>query len=102
MAKKDNTIKAKPLGDRILVKATLNEEQTKGGIIIPSSISSDALRGEVVSVGNGLYTQAGVKIPMAVEVGDTVLYDKHSAVEIRLGDETYLLLRESDLLVVLR
>jgi chaperonin GroES len=98
----ENVIKAKPLGDRIIIKEMLAEETTQGGIILASSVVQDLLKGKVEAVGEGLYTQTGVKIPMTVEVGDVVLYNKFNATELRLGNEVYVILRESDLLVVMR
>ena len=100
--KKEVALKAKPLGDRVLIKPLKTEEATAGGIILPSSISDDQLKGEVASIGEGLYTQTGIKIPMTVKVGDTVLYSKFNASEVRLNDIVYQVMRESDLVMVLR
>lgn len=94
---------AKPLGDRILVKiSTQTEEKTASGIIIPDSVKSeDTKTGEVVSVGNGLFTQTGDTIPMTVKVGDEVLYPPFVGTELKFDGQKYLLLRESEALMVI-
>lgn len=94
-----------PLGDRVLVKVEkAGEKKTASGFILPeSTLSDDVKLGTVIKVGNGLYTQNGVKIPMEVSVGDIVSippYD-HQGQKMKLNGETYLLLRESELLMII-
>ena len=96
---------AKPLGDRVLVTELEGEaSQTAGGIIIPDSAKSeDVKRAIVEAVGDGIYTQSGVPIPMSVKVGDEVILPPyHQGVEIKVGGKKYILLRESELLMVIR
>ena len=97
---------AKPLGDRVLLTELDSKEETKtaSGIIIPDSAKSeDVKRARVEAVGDGLYTQAGVAIPMTVKVGDEVILPPyHQGQEIKVGGNKYLLLRESELLMVIR
>ena len=96
---------AKPLGDRVLLTELDKEaEKTVGGIIIPDSVrQEDVKRAKVESVGPGIYTQSGVAIPMSVKVGDEVILPPyHQGVEIKVGGNKYLLLRESELLMVIR
>ena len=96
---------AKPLGDRVLLTELEAEaSQTAGGIIIPDSAKSeDVKRAKVEAVGDGIYTQSGVAIPMSVKVGDEVILPPyHQGVEIKVGGNKYLLLRESELLMVIR
>ena len=96
---------AKPLGDRVLLTELEAEaSQTAGGIIIPDSAKSeDVKRAIVEAVGDGIYTQSGVAIPMSVKVGDEVILPPyHQGVEIKVGGNKYLLLRESELLMVIR
>jgi chaperonin GroES len=93
----------KPLGDRVLVKYTdVGEKKSKTGIILKdSSTRGETVWGEVLAVGNGLYTQSGNKIPMEVKVGDNVMYKKDMVGDpIIIEDEKYLLFRESELLMV--
>jgi chaperonin GroES len=96
---------AKPLGDRVLL-TELQEAavKTAGGIIIPDSAKSeDVKRARVEAVGDGLYTQAGVAIPMTVKVGDEVILPPyHQGVEVKVSGSKYILLRESELLMVIR
>ena len=94
---------AKPLGDRVLIETQV-EEKTVNGIIIPDSAKmGDNKIGKVVSVGEGIYTNDGVKIPMSVKVGDKVMMPfAGSAQKVKLGDEEFLLFREQELLMVIR
>jgi chaperonin GroES len=96
---------AKPLGDRVLLTELEGEaSKTTGGIIIPDSAKSeDVKRARVDAVGDGLFTQSGVAIPMSVKVGDEVILPPyHQGVEIKVGGNKYILLRESELLMVIR
>jgi chaperonin GroES len=96
---------AKPLGDRVLLTELEGEaSKTAGGIIIPDSAKSeDVKRAKVDAVGDGLFTQSGVAIPMSVKVGDEVILPPyHQGVEIKVGGNKYILLRESELLMVIR
>lgn len=96
---------AKPLGDRVLLTEMEAEAATTAyGIIIPDSAKSeDVKRAKVEAVGDGLFTQSGVAIPMSVKVGDEVILPPyHQGVEIKVGGNKYLLLRESELLMVIR
>ena len=96
---------AKPLGDRVLLKEIEGEAQTTAsGIIIPDSAKTeDVKRAKVESVGPGIYTQSGVAIPMSVEVGDEVILPPyHQGQEIKIGGNKYIILRESEILMVLK
>ena len=96
---------AKPLGDRVLLTEIETKEQTtQSGIIIPDSAKSeDVKRARVEAVGDGLFTQSGIAIPMSVKVGDEVILPPyHQGQEIKVGGNKYLLLRESELLMVIR
>jgi chaperonin GroES len=95
---------AKPLGDRVLLSEIEVQEQKIGGIIIPDSVKlEDVKRAIVESVGPGIYTQNGTLIPMNVEVGDEVILPPyHQGQEVKLGGKKYLLLRESEILMVLK
>jgi chaperonin GroES len=95
---------AKPLADRVLIKTEKEVTKTAGGIILPETAEArDTKIGTVVSVGEGVYTNDGVKIPMQVKVGDKVMMPfAGSAQKVKLGDEDYLLFREQELLMVMR
>ena len=94
-------IKVKPLGDRVLVKPLDEEEQVKGGIIIPDTAKEKPQRGEVTAVGDGKTDDSGKKIAMSVKPGDTVLYGKYSGTEVKLDDEDYLIMSEGDILGII-
>jgi chaperonin GroES len=87
-----------PLGDRVVLKRASAEETTAGGIVLPDSAQDKPQRGEVVAVGDGYVKNDGTKIPLTVKEGDQVLFTSYGGEEISLGDEDYLLLRESDIL----
>ena len=72
--------KLKPVNDKIVVKTKSKEEEvTEGGILLPDTVDSGKLLdGEVVSVGKGMYSANGTLIPVVVDVGDTILYNKHA------------------------
>ena len=97
---------AKPLGDRVLLTELDSKEETKtaSGIIIPDSAKSeDVKRAKVEAVGDGLFTQNGVAIPMSLKVGDEVILPPyHQGQEIKIGGNKYLLMRESEVLMVIR
>ena len=93
--------KVKPLGDRVLVKPVEEDEQVKGGIIIPDTAKEKPQRGEIVAVGDGKLGDSGNRIALSVKAGDTVLYGKYSGTEVNLDDEDYLIMPEGDILAVI-
>ena len=93
-------IKVKPLADRVVVKALEESEQMRGGLYIPDTAKEKPQQGEVVAVGPGKMTDEGNRIDPEVNVGDKVLYGKYSGTEVTVGDEQYLILRESDVLAI--
>jgi len=96
---------AKPLGDRVLLTELEGVPQTTlSGIIIPDSAKTeDVKRAIVESIGPGIYTQSGTLIPMNVKVGDEVILPPyHQGVEIKVGGNKYILLRESEILMVIQ
>lgn len=93
-------MKIKPLADRILVKPIDQPEKKKGGIIIPDTAKEKPQEGEVIAIGLGRLTDAGERITPEVKKGDKVLFGKYSGTEISVGDENYLIMRESDVLAI--
>jgi chaperonin GroES len=89
----------KPLSDRVVVKATDEAEQMRGGLYIPDTAKEKPQQGEVIAAGPGKY-EDGKLVPMSVKVGDKVLYGKYSGTEITLDGGQYLILRESDVLAI--
>jgi chaperonin GroES len=92
--------KLRPLHDRVLVKRIEEQEQIRGGIIIPDSAKEKPQEGEVIAVGNGKLLENGTRIEPGVHAGDRVLFGKYSGTEIKLDDEEYLILREEEILGV--
>jgi chaperonin GroES len=96
----------KPLGDRVLLTELDSEKEltTASGIIIPDSAKTeDIKRAKVESVGEGLFTQAGVPIPMSLKPGDEVILPPyHQGQEVKIGGKKYLIMRESEVLMVIR
>lgn len=86
----------KPLADRVLVRPVAAEEKTVGGIIIPDTAKEKPLKGEVIAVGNGTKDE-----DMIVKAKDQVLYGKYAGTEIELDGETYLIMRQSDILAII-
>lgn len=91
----------KPLYDRVLVKRIESEDKTKGGLFIPDSAKEKPLEGEVVAVGAGKILDNGTLRPVCVKPGDRVLFAKYAETEIKLNNESFLLLKEDDLLGVI-
>jgi len=90
----------KPLHDKVLIKRVDEETKTAGGIIIPDTAKEKPSEGVVEAVGNGFRTEDGKIIPMSVKVGDRVLFAKWGGTEIKVGAETRLIVKESDILAV--
>jgi chaperonin GroES len=93
--------KVKPLGDRVLVKPEEEEEQIKGGIIIPDTAKEKPQRGKVVAVGDGKVDDSGNKITPSVKSGDVVLYGKFAGTEVQLDDSEHLIMSEGDILAII-
>ena len=88
-----------PLGDRILIRRTEEDEQTtSGGIIIPDTAKEKPQEGEVIAVGQGRLLDNGDRQPIDVAVGDKILFGKYSGTEVEYGNEELLILREDDIL----
>jgi chaperonin GroES len=92
----------RPLADRIVVRALDDTEQMRGGLYIPDTAKEKPQQGEVISVGPGKMTDEGTRIEPEVKAGDRVLYGKYSGTEVTVSDEQYLILRESDVLAVIK
>ncbi len=89
-------VNIKPLSDRVLVKSAEAEEKTATGIIIPDTAKEKPMEGTVIAVGPGKKDE-----PMTVKAGDKVLYGKYSGTEISVGEEKYLIMRESDIYAII-
>ncbi|MFY9141116.1 MAG: co-chaperone GroES [Thermacetogeniaceae bacterium] len=91
----------KPLSDHVLVKPLSKEEKTKGGIYLPDTAKEKPQEGEVVAVGPGRMLDNGSRVAPEVKVGDKVIYSKYGGTDIKIGEEEYLIMRESDILAII-
>lgn len=93
-------VNIKPLHDRVLVKPLKEKEVKKGGIIIPDTAKEKPQEGTVVAIGPGNLLESGKRVPPELKKGDRVLYGKYSGTEVKIDDQEYLILRESDILAI--
>lgn len=91
-----------PLRDFIVVEKDDAPKQSAGGIIIASTVEEKIVTGTAVAVGSGLISGNGQIVPLEVEVGDKVIFNKTLSVEVKDGDKTFLILREEHVLCVSR
>ena len=88
----------RPLHDRVLIKRIDEQEQARGGIIIPDTAKEKPQQGEVIAVGDGKVNEDGTRRPLDVKPGDRVLFGKYSGSEIKIADQEYLIMREDEIL----
>jgi chaperonin GroES len=91
-----------PLHDRVVVKRVKSDEKTAGGLIIPDTAKEKPAEGKIVAVGEGARKDSGELIPMSVKKGDKILFGKWSGTEITLDGEELLIMKESDILGIIR
>lgn len=94
-------MKLVPLADRVVLKQSTPEEKTKSGIILTSQTQEKPQQAEVVAVGPGGNVD-GKEVVMQVAVGDKVIYSKYSGTEVELDDEEYIVVRQNDILAVIK
>ncbi len=94
-------MKLVPLGDRVVLKQLVAEETTKSGIVLPGQTKEKPQQAEVVAVGPGGNVD-GKEVEMQVSVGDKVIYSKYSGTEVELEDEEYIVVRQNDILAVIK
>jgi chaperonin GroES len=92
------SVKIKPLGDRVVVKALSSETTTKSGIVLPDTAKEKPQEGEVLAVGPGKFLDNGKRVASELLVGHRVLFAKYAGTEIKIDGEEYLILRESDIM----
>ena len=95
-------MKVRPLHDRILVKRIEEESRSKGGIIIPDTAKEKPQEGMVVAAGKGRTDDSGKLRPLDVQKGDRILFGKYSGTEVQIEGEEHLIIREGDVLAVLK
>lgn len=95
-------MKLKPLHDNIIVKQFEEEKVTKSGIIIPDTSKGERpQQGEIIAVGKGRINEQGELKQLEVKVGDKILFSKYSPTEIKIDNEEYLVMKESDVLAII-
>ena len=87
-----------PLGDKLVLRPIVQEEVLSSGIVIPDTAKEKPNQGEIIAVGPGRRDEDGKIVPMDVTVGDRVLYAKYTGQEIKVENEEYIVLKESDIL----
>jgi chaperonin GroES len=91
-------LKVRPLEDRVVVEPLEAEEKTAGGILLPDTAREKPQRGRVLAVGPGKSNEDGKRFPIAVAVGDEVLYGRYAGNEVEVGGKEVKIMRESDIL----
>src|SRR6187401_2082657 len=94
--------KFRPLHDRVVVRRIEADEKTKGGIIIPDTVKEKPSQGEIIAVGPGGRDENGKLIPIDLTVGERVLFGKWSGTEVTLDGKELLIMKESDIMGVLK
>jgi len=90
----------RPLHDRVIIKRLEAETKSAGGIVIPDAAAEKPIKGEVVAAGTGKILEDGKVRPIAVKVGDIVLFGKYSGTEVKVDGEELLVMREEDIVAV--
>ena len=92
-------MKLSPLGERVVLKEAVAEETTKSGIILAGQAKEKPQYAEVIEVGPGAMVD-GKLVPMEVKVGDKVIYSKYAGMEVKLGDDEFIIVKQSDILAI--
>jgi chaperonin GroES len=93
-------MKYRPLHDRVIIERIEEKEMSAGGIIIPDTAKEKPQEGKVLAVGTGIVLKDGKTVPLQVKPGDRVLFSKYAGTEVKFGDETHVVMREDDILVI--
>ena len=93
-------MKIRPLHDRVIVKRIEEERKTAGGIVIPDNAAEKPDQGEVLAIGTGKVMDDGKVRPLAVKVGDRVLFGKYSGSSVKMDGDELLVMREEDIMGV--
>ena len=94
-------MKLEPLADRVVLKALEAEETTKSGIVLPGAEKEKPQQAEVIAVGPGGMVD-GKEVTMQVKKGDNVIYSKYSGTEVKLDDETFIIVKQNDILAIIK
>lgn len=95
--------KIQPLGENILVEPVSEESKTATGIFLPDTVDKEKpQKGKVVALGTGRITDNGKKVPFNVKVRDIIIFKKYSPDEIEINDKEYLIMKEEDILAIIK
>jgi len=95
-------MKLKPLADRVIIEPLSEEKKSKGGIILPETVSKERPeKGKIIAVGPGKILDSGKREPLSVKKGDIVIFTKYGPNEIKIDDKEYLIAKEEDILAIL-
>ena len=94
-------MKLVPLGDRVVLKQLIAEETTKSGIVLPGQSKEKPQQAEVIAVGPGGMVD-GNEVVMNVAVGDQVIYSKYAGTEVEFDKDTYIIVKQSDILAIIK
>jgi chaperonin GroES len=95
-------LKLRPLGDRVWIEPIEQKETTASGIILPETAKEKPQEGKVLAVGPGVRNDKGERQPLDVEIGDRVLFAKYAGTEVKQEGTKYLIMRESDILAIVK
>lgn len=88
-----------PLGDKVVLTQLVAEETTKSGIVLPGQAKEKPQQAEVIAVGPGGMVD-GKEITMQVKVGDRVIYSKYAGTEVKLDEEEFIIVKQSDIVAI--
>ena len=91
-----------PLYDRVVLKRLEPAETMKGGIIIPDTAKEKPMEAEVVAVGEGKFDDNGKRVPMSVQAGNRVLIGKYSGTEVKIDNVDHVIVREDEILAIVK
>ncbi len=98
----DTKLKIQPMADRVVVEALEETEEMRGGLYIPDTAKEKPQQGTVIAVGPGRISDEGERLPMEVKAGDRVLYGKYAGTEVTVDGHEYLIIKEGDVLAILK
>ena len=101
-AKSSAASTVQPLADRLVVRPNEREEMTVSGIVLPDTAKEKPQEGTVVAVGPGRLNEQGKRVALEVKTGDTVLYAKYAGTEVKIEGEDLLILKETDVLAIVK
>ncbi|MBE9389584.1 co-chaperone GroES [Vagococcus salmoninarum] len=90
----------KPLNDRVAIEVAQEEVATAGSLLLTSAAKEKPQTGFVVAVGEGRVLDNGTRLPVAVKIGDQVLFEKYAGSEVKYETKEYLIIREHDIIAI--